>query len=284
MFLYEVMDRLPEKLVLTPVACFDVSNVATYLLSVNKKDYYITDVMSFNIPYPVTWFEWYVKGHRHGVLAVSGIANDLPLDTPANPTDRYTIFNWFHPINGGGEIAHTGKNVVISNNEGHVRNHPNGHPWDSALIPREISPNFFSDYYTKAGISFDKIEENDWPSMGHYAIILTTLNFLHCKNVVAQPNEFHHIRNRRLKKEGRPYFEKYYTLHIDSIKHTLKHEGQVETVGLKRALHLCRGHFSTYDEKGLFGKYYGKFWIPDHARGNPEIGAIEKDYKLEASA
>jgi hypothetical protein len=47
-------------------------------------------------------------------------------------------------------------------------------------------------------------------------------------------------------------------------------------------LHMVRGHFATYTgEAPLFGKYTGTFWRPWHLAGNPEVGAVETDYKLD---
>lgn len=47
-------------------------------------------------------------------------------------------------------------------------------------------------------------------------------------------------------------------------------------------LHLCRGHFAEYtEERKLFGKYVGRYWIPPHVRGNPELGTVEKDYEVK---
>lgn len=65
------------------------------------------------------------------------------------------------------------------------------------------------------------------------------------------------------------------------MKKVLRTEGQSETTGLKRALHICRGHFAHYgDDKPLFGKYTGTFWRPMHARGKVEQGVVVKDYKI----
>lgn len=45
--------------------------------------------------------------------------------------------------------------------------------------------------------------------------------------------------------------------------------------------HICRGHFSTYtEERPLFGKYSGKFWIPAHVRGSAKNGVVVKDYEV----
>src|SRR3990167_3444505 len=57
----------------------------------------------------------------------------------------------------------------------------------------------------------------------------------------------------------------------------------IEVNGLKKALHIVRGHPVTYTkEKPLFGKYSGTFWKPAHARGSIEQGAVLKDYKVNA--
>lgn len=46
-------------------------------------------------------------------------------------------------------------------------------------------------------------------------------------------------------------------------------------------VHLCRGHFATYtDDRPLFGKYVGKFWIPPHVKGDKKNGILNKDYSI----
>jgi hypothetical protein len=65
------------------------------------------------------------------------------------------------------------------------------------------------------------------------------------------------------------------------MKRILKTEGNIESEGLKRALHICRGHFSTYsEEKPLFGRVAGTFWIPAHTRGQIKEGVVISDYKV----
>lgn len=90
---------------------------------------------------------------------------------------------------------------------------------------------------------------------------LLTTSFLHCKNVeLIAPNNSDN-------KPSTPY-DGYRTLNIEAMKHVLKTEGESEEKGLKRALHICRGHFATYtDEKPLFGEVSGTFWILQHLKG-----------------
>lgn len=49
--------------------------------------------------------------------------------------------------------------------------------------------------------------------------------------------------------------------------------------------HVVRGHFADYrNGAGLFGKYKGLFWVTPHVKGNPEIGAINKQYAIKAGS
>lgn len=110
------------------------------------------------------------------------------------------------------------------------------------------------------------------------------ISLLHCKNVTLidkpVPEKVQRARARRGKE---PKFV-YKTLEIEPMKQILRTEGQVEKVGLKQALHVCRGHFKDYREKGLFGKesHKGIYWWDMHVRGTLEAGAVVKDYRVLA--
>lgn len=107
-----------------------------------------------------------------------------------------------------------------------------------------------------------------------------TTSFMHCKNV--KQVEAKEDPGERFRKQYKVPKFTYRTLCIDPMKEVLRREGQSEATGLKRALHICRGHFSTYsDEKPLFGKYAGTFWVPDHVRGKKEHGEVVKDYEVK---
>ncbi len=134
-----------------------------------------------------------------------------------------------------------------------------------------------------------------WPDhmIGHmeklyiYVVLspcLLALSFLHCKNVkrVEQIPDAPLSRSHE-KKYKRPLV-RYHTLEIEPMKQVLQREGRIEETGLKRALHICRGHFATYDEKPLFGKVRGTFWKEAHVRGSKKEGLVLKDYKVNEPA
>jgi hypothetical protein len=113
---------------------------------------------------------------------------------------------------------------------------------------------------------------------------------MHCKNVDLMPFEKKIIlpkksnSKKKLKdktRQKKTVMEKYYVLQIEPMKKVLSEEGNIEHEGLERALHICRGHFRTYDEKPLFGKIKGTFWVPQHMRGKAENGIIHKDYDIK---
>jgi hypothetical protein len=109
-----------------------------------------------------------------------------------------------------------------------------------------------------------------------------TLSFCHCKNVTIEQHQLTKGKNSSKKEKNSKASYKYYTLIIDHIKETIKKEGSVEQTGLKKALHICRGHFATYTaEAPLFGRLMGTFWKPMHVRGRAEHGIVSKDYMVK---
>lgn len=112
--------------------------------------------------------------------------------------------------------------------------------------------------------------------------ILFALCFVHCKNVTLQPNQPDRTINNERRKAGLKPFVRYHMINIEPMKKVLKTEGNSEVDGLKRALHICRGHFSTYsEEKPLFGRIAGTFWIPSHVRGSIKEGVVVSDYNVK---
>lgn len=112
-----------------------------------------------------------------------------------------------------------------------------------------------------------------------------TFAFMNCKNVVKRDTTCEHSPDAKwLRLQKQPEI-RYHVLDINPMKEVLRKEGDIEHNGLKRALHICRGHFSTYtDEKPLFGKVSGTFWVPSHVRGSMEQGIVDKDYRVKAPA
>ncbi len=112
--------------------------------------------------------------------------------------------------------------------------------------------------------------------------LLMAVAFTHCKNVVVSPVEPPEKPSKKHERKfGRPLV-RYNILEIEPMKHVLSTEGRSETDGLKRALHITRGHFRRYsDEKPLFGKYVGNFWVSQHTRGSMQAGIVEKDYSVK---
>lgn len=107
-----------------------------------------------------------------------------------------------------------------------------------------------------------------------------TFSFMNCKNVVVQDNQPRPLSQREIKAKQRPWVT-YKTLDINPMRRVLRTEGASEETGLKRAMHICRGHFANYsEEKPLFGRLAGRFWIPSHIRGSIENGTVLKDYRV----
>jgi len=111
--------------------------------------------------------------------------------------------------------------------------------------------------------------------------VLFSLSLLHCKNVeiINEPRPSKKVLKAR-QKRGKPYL-RYKQLIVDPMRKQTRHEAESGESSIKRALHICRGHFKDYrDGEGLFGKYKDIYWWDMHARGDKALGEIKKSYKV----
>ena len=110
--------------------------------------------------------------------------------------------------------------------------------------------------------------------------VLKIFSIINCKNVEFKTfNADAKIQKKRIRNKRLPITE-YHTLIIKPSKS--KKSGPPQYLWSTRT-HMCRGHFRTYTkESPLFGKYTGRFWIPQHVRGSGNQGTVIKDYELEA--
>lgn len=123
-----------------------------------------------------------------------------------------------------------------------------------------------------------------WSSIAGVTCLMA-LQFMNCKNVRVASNEpSPKLSKAHEKRHGKPLV-RYHTIQIEPMKQVLETEGGIGHNGIKKALHICRGHFATYtDDKPLFGRVTGTFWKPAHVRGSLSEGAVVSDYKVNAPA
>jgi len=111
--------------------------------------------------------------------------------------------------------------------------------------------------------------------------VFLSLSFMHCKNVTIESNDPKRLPNGRISRHS-PKIT-YKTLKIEPMKKILETEGDIQHNGLKRALHICRGHFKDFTQgPGLFGRNKGLYWWDSQVRGKIENGIVVKDYSVNA--
>lgn len=113
-------------------------------------------------------------------------------------------------------------------------------------------------------------------------IICLALQFMNCKNVSQIDVSEEMNPPRKTMQRARIPKLVYKVLQIDPFGSTSNRSHNNGDGESSRSLHICRGHFSTYsDQKPLFGKYAGTFWIPAHVRGSEKHGIVQKDYEIK---
>lgn len=128
-----------------------------------------------------------------------------------------------------------------------------------ALMPRSRED---ADNWEQAQVKYDR----DWEMS--QVVLLSALNFLNCKNVeIVEPVRERHLR-KRIARTG--VTVQHITVRPISGRHHSRRDAGQELAGAQPLTHV-RGHFAHYGpqyNKGLlFGKFAGKYWIPQFARG-----------------
>lgn len=242
-----------------PRTVIAIDNVAAYAREIPDKQKWWELALNRVSPWPWAFYEYAFQDKESGLKAQRGIAVNQ-----AERDDRsfaQTIFITDVLQHGRGHlemvlfgsvvrtVSPAGEMVSISEVDPHGAPHP---------------------------VSLEQFVAMAWPAD-------VAMTFAHCKNVSMQEHRTPPKVAKKRAKAGKPIGTTYKTLVIDPMKETLRTEGNIEKNGLKKALHICRGHFATYTEdKPLFGKVTGTFWKPMHVRGNKKRGEVKKDYAIKA--
>lgn len=264
---YDDLRERVASVVGTPPMLVDVSNVARWWFTVHEKE--SVDPVDFpNLapPWPDAWFE-YTLPRLDGIHPTYGGARvGVHMKTDEDTADGWVLsFMVFVRLPNAPDTRFQGGLLVDVERLGSTA----GHWWE--LAP----PCFFG----SDGGADDYIGVT--PAFVYPAMM--ALGFTHCKNVKMVEHATPPKVAAKRAKSGKPVGVTYKTLVIDGMKETLRTEGGIAQNGLKKALHICRGHFATYTaDKPLFGKVVGTVWKPMHTRGSKERGEVKKDYKVVA--
>ena len=134
-----------------------------------------------------------------------------------------------------------------------------------------------------ADINWIQVRHDLAPETWNNAIMtwLDAVNMCNCVNVqIAEPDR-PRPRRRQLARTGFTVNE----IHIRPISKSYRGKGTPLSAVGSGPLSSVRGHAVRYGpEYGrglLFGKYSGKFWIPQHIRGSEAHGVSEQEYSVE---
>jgi hypothetical protein len=112
---------------------------------------------------------------------------------------------------------------------------------------------------------------------------LLTVSFLHCRNIEIRPVTPSETQSRSYQKKHGRDLVRYHVLDIKPIRRLLERYHRGERSDLRRALHICRGHFKTFaPDAPLLGRAVGTFWWGPQVRGSREEGIVLKDYRVSA--
>lgn len=252
--------------------CVDVSNVAEYVNQWGSRSVGFSTADGLTPPWPIMWLEWGDRptGERYALYVKTDEASFDVQQGLAQPGCKWvvsvasfldgSVFNSKLPVGP----------VIMSaywlDAEGRLL------PVKSGLFFANIHSAF------TVALSADELRESYDHSL---AIALFTSQFANCRNVDRVEILPSRQQRRSAERRGEPW-RSHYVLEINPNRSQKVYPEQagIGSPPAKR-LHICRGHFATYSEdRPLFGKYSGRFWVPAHVRGNADVGEIDKDYRI----
>lgn len=114
---------------------------------------------------------------------------------------------------------------------------------------------------------------------GHVLIILYTLAFCNTKNVVLVEQAPDEALNRRRRKRSQEPIFTTKIIQLTDLVTRYTQDGKARALGDGVPFQIVRGYWRDCRVNGLFGKYHGIFWIPQHTRGTRRRGEIKKRYE-----
>lgn len=117
---------------------------------------------------------------------------------------------------------------------------------------------------------------------GHAPYALKAISAMHQRcaaDKVSPPRQ----QRRAAERAGVLALHDYYVLRVRPTytPQDMRQVGQPTRAERARREHMVRGHFRYYDEaRPMFGRVAGMVWIPEHERGDSDLGRIKKDYEV----
>lgn len=251
-------DRLALALVLDPTVV-DATAIYHSLVAKDEPVYLYEDHPCVSPPFSEAAISYV---NEHGNVVVMHATADTtikPWDTESKVVDwsrvkwALTVFVWIGGQGGSGPVPTTGP----------------VHMWWIAVY----------DDGEPADIHWIHIAEDvpleQWDMA--QLVLLGSLNFLNCRNVALVDPVRPRAEARRVARTG----VKVHTINVLPTGSSTR-GSRGDPVGVPLA--SVRGHFACYgpeyDRELLFGKYAGRYWRPQHARGSKEHGESQADYRL----
>lgn len=276
----------PKKL---PQAIIEISNVIEYVMESNQETWELKDVPNFAPPFQHFWMEGVVK------RSIDSVMNSISILEKTGQI-RESI-----DLRDNINLTTTPYRVAF---ECHSSELPEQEGWNLRVcfIPASLDCKIFGKlgvcffYVTVArdGTSSWTFQKEDGEILYRAnpetdlhapifqaAVLGLAVSFMHCRNVELQKIERPEKVNRKRAKAGKTPLYTYSVIDIQPVKKILKDATNNHLTGIKQRLHICRGHFKTYINKGLFGKYPGTFWWPDQLRGDKALGVSAHDYSVK---
>ena len=265
---------------------FDAENVLQWIVDMRMTGgeafKMIAELPTCAPPYPFTYLEWDDDGVRSSALVAysrdekaAGRAVMMVFDTARTSfgVETYLIGTAIFQFDDDGRVVTRADDPTMPVAEVLFS--------DVVRASMKVDPEMTPRYHAAIARSF--------------GLSLFTFSLLHCTNVraveVDPRSSMSRQQLRALERSSRKALA-YNVVQVRPLHGYRRSSSDPQGEGVRRRLHMVRGRFVCYGPECrepdgtpsphglLFGKYAGNFFVPPHARGSHEEGAVAKTYRL----
>ena len=277
--------------------CFQISNIARYMISESDEEYegLMQQIPCIKLPFPTCWVEYEfpdtMRTKKHGVVPmydeIRGGQLGMLMVEDKKPTPKSEFFYMMTEENSTPEALEITRSALVSDQnististrtclayrDGSIREAP---------FTRIVLIGTETRRYAGMVVTPPVQGSDVFPFFE--TVMFWAIGMLHCRNVKSvplTPSRKQHPANR---KERRAQI-RFHVLKVEVPTRTraTSSTSSTESTGRQFSAHICRGHFKDFREKGLFGKNKGVYWWSPQLRGDEQFGMVDKTYEADIS-
>jgi len=274
--------------------CFQIDNIARYMISESEEEYdsLMEQIPCIKLPFPKCWVEYgfpdIMRTKKHGVTPIhkdlrGARMGMLMYDGSKESMRKEDVLRACEGRGTPEALEAVRCSLVSDQHVVSIATKAYMMKADGRVLEQEYQRGVLvgAETYRYAGMIVLPPVPGSEVFPFFETVMFWAIGMMHCKNVRVEEASSTR-RDAGSRKDRRARF-KFHVLKVEVPGATRSSGGSCGGGKGCFSSHICRGHFKDFREKGLFGRYKGVYWWSPHVRGDERFGTVEKEYDVNVS-